>query len=244
MSDLLSKAPAPGGEIANDLNSHVINLCRVMQDDDLFKKLERKLEWTPYSKSEFELSKKPTRDPVERARRLVIRSFMGIELSGTAGTDSGFRMGNVSLSRLDKVGKRTFRNTARDWCNWKYELPAIKERLAGVMFYEMDAIKLIPQMSAPDCLQYIDPPYHKDTRSRMHGGARYEVEFDRYPELIDTVLNCRAMIVLSGYPHPSYRPLKKYGWKCFEKDYRANMSLERRTECIWVSPNVVRWLNR
>jgi hypothetical protein len=43
------------------------------------------------------------------------------------------------------------------------------------------------------------------------------------------------MIVLSGYPHASYEPLERAGWRRVDKDYRANMSLRRRTECLWMN---------
>jgi DNA adenine methylase len=236
-SCLLAKAPAPGGEILNDLNEDLINLFRVMQDEALAAALQRKLEWTPYALAELRLSREASQDPVERARRMVVRSFMGIEVSGTRGTASGFRMGNVDLGRKDQEGKRTFRNTALDWKNWKAALPALRKRLAGVMIYQRDALEFIRLMSSPDCLQYVDPPYHLDTRTRAHGGSRYQVEFAKHEELIAALLNSSSMFVVSGYPHPSYEPLVAAGWEKHEKSYRANMSLNRRTECLWISPN-------
>jgi len=238
-SVLLAKERAPGGEILNDLNGSTINLFRVMQDRANAAELQRRLDWTPYAKAELELSREPTDDPIERARRLVIRSFMGIEVAGVRGTASGFRMGNVDLRRRDQDGSRTFRNTGRDWNNWKAALFAIRERLADVMIYERDALEFIELMSASDSLIYVDPPYHIDTRTRAHGGSRYAVEFgaDRHLELIEALLRCPAMVVLSGYQHASYEPLENAGWRRVDKDYRANMSTRRRTECLWISPN-------
>jgi len=237
-SVLLSKSPAPGGEIINDLNRDVINLFRVMQDVDLAAELRAKLDWTPYAKAELEISRETSDSPVERARRLVIRSFMGIEVAGTRGTKSGFRMGNVDLRRLDRSGKRTFRNCALDWSNWKAALELIRERLGQVMIYERDAFDFIALMGCEDCLLYIDPPYHPDTRARAHLGSRYVVEFDeqQHDRLIQFLPSQRCMMVLSGYPHVSYDPLEKAGWRRVERSYRANMSETRRTECLWISP--------
>lgn len=238
-SVLLAKPPAPGGEIINDLNRDTINLFRVMQDATMAADLMRRLEWTPYAAAELAISREPSEDPVERARRMVVRSFMGIELAGTRGTASGLRMGNVDLMRLDQEGKRTFRNTAIDWDNWKAALPAIRERLARVMIYERDAFDFIRLVSAPDCLLYVDPPYHLETRTRAHGGSRYAVEFgiEEHKRLVATLVESSAMVVLSGYPHADYAPLEAAKWTRVEKDYRANMSLTRRTECLWISPN-------
>lgn len=241
-SVLLAKERAPGGEILNDLNRDTVNLFRVMQDSALAKELKRRLSWTPYALAELEISREPSPDPVERARRMCVRSFMGIEVAGTRGTASGFRMGNVDLQRLSQDKRRTFRNTGTDWENWKRALGAIRSRLAGVMIYERDAIEFIRLMAAPDSLLYIDPPYHLATRTRAHGGSRYAVEFPplAHERLVAELLVTPAMCVLSGYPHEIYAPLEAAGWQRVEKDYRANMSETRRTECLWISPNAQR----
>lgn len=237
-SILLAKAPAPGGEILNDLNRDIINLFRVMQNPRASSELFRRLHWTPFSKAELETSFLPSECPVERARRMLIRSFMGVEVAGVRGTRSGFRMGNVDLNRVDQNGVITFRNCARDWSNWLLALPAIRQRLSAVMIYERDALEFIDLMDSPECLLYLDPPYHPETRSRAHVGSRYKVEFseEQHLLLIARLLRCKAQCVLSGYPHKSYSLLEDFGWRRVEKDYRANMSLHRRTECLWISP--------
>lgn len=237
-SVLLAKAPAAGGEILNDLNAETVNLFRVMQNRKTAAELRRRLKWTPYAQAELVASREPGYDDVERARKLVVRSFMGIEVAGVAGTASGFRMGNVDLRRAGQDGKRTFRNCAVDFDNWRLGLDAIRERLSRVMIYERDALEFIGLMGAPDCLLYIDPPYHHDTRSRAHKGSRYAVEFgsEEQERLVTVLLETRAMVVLSGYPHACYAPLEAAGWARVDKDYRANMSPDRRTECLWINP--------
>lgn len=234
-SVLLAKAPAAKGEILNDLNRAVINLFRVMQDHELSGELIRRLEWTPYSAAELELSQDASDCPIEKARRMLIRSFMGIEVAGVRGTKSGLRMGNVDLRRLDQEGKRTFRNCARDWSNWKDQIEMIRERLRDVMIYERDALEFICLMDSPDCLMYIDPPYHPDTRS----GTRYAVDFDgtQHDLLVARILECDAKIVLSGYQSEAYSVLLDEGWKRVDRKSRANMSLRSRTESLWLSPN-------
>jgi DNA adenine methylase len=237
-SVLLGKSPAPGGEIINDLNTDVVNLFRVMQGVESSAELIRRLEWTPYAQAELVVSRESTDDPIEKARRMVIRSFMGIEVAGVRGSASGFRMGNVDLARVDQGGKMTFRNCAKDWTNWKAQLQVIRERLAEVMIYERDAIEFIDLMDAPECLIYVDPPYHTETRA----GTRYAVEFgdERHVELVNRLLKCKAMVVLSGYQCPEYEALESAGWERIDKDYRANMSATRRTESLWRSPSCAR----
>lgn len=237
-SVLLGKAPAPGGEILNDLNGDLANLFRVLQSRSAGDELERRLSWTPYAIAEQKLSREQSDCEIERARRLVVRSFMSIEVAGVKGTASGFRMGNVDLSRIGQDGKRTFRNCARDWANWKNALPAIRERLESVMIYQRDALEFIQMMNSSDCLLYVDPPYHEEVRSRKHGGSRYQVEFsaEEHANLLAILSGTEAMVVLSGYNHWSYERLEKLGWKKVTREYRANMSPNRRVECLWISP--------
>jgi DNA adenine methylase len=232
-SVLLAKTPAPGGEIINDLNRETINLFRVMQDVEQAAELKRRLEWTPYAQAELVIAASPSDDAVERARRLLIRSFMGIEGSGLVGRVSGFRMGSVDLRRLDQDGKRTFRNCANDWTSWKAAMELIRDRLSGVMIYERDALEFIEMMDSVDCLLYVDPPYHHEARS----GTRYAVEFSRHAELVTLLTKVSAMVVISGYECPEYAGLEQAGWRKVQKDYRANMSKRRRTECLWISPS-------
>jgi DNA adenine methylase len=233
-SVLLAKAPAPGGEILNDLNQDLINLFRVMQNGAAAAELQRRLDWTPFAKAELEVAREYSEDSIERARRMLIRSFMGIEVAGVRGTASGFRMGNVDLNRLDQEGSRTFRNCAKDWDNWRSALDSIRERLRHVMIYQRDALDFIDLMDASDCLLYLDPPYHPETRTN----TRYSVEFGpkEHVALIERLLRCKAKVVLSGYNHDSYSPLEAAGWVVKSKPYRANMSPRRRTECLWISP--------
>ena len=233
-SVLLAKEPASGGEMLNDLNGDLINLFRVMKDESQAQKLREKLKWTPYAHSEWmEARKDSTTNPVTRAQNLLVRSFMSIQVAGTTSSGSGFRMGNVDLRRVDRSGKKTFRNCARDWENWKTELEAIHQRLSQVMIYQRDALDFISLMDSPNCLLYIDPPYHHRTRSQ----TRYTVEFTEHEKLVSRLLDCSAKIIISGYDCQASRPLEEAGWERIEKPYRANMSKRRRTEILWRSPN-------
>src|SRR4051812_49100283 len=63
------------GEIYNDLDTEVVNVFRVLQRHP--RRLKRMLEVTPFARDEWELAYVRVKDPVERARRAIIRSFMG-----------------------------------------------------------------------------------------------------------------------------------------------------------------------
>lgn len=72
---LLNKAPAPV-EICNDKDGEIVNLFRVLRSEDAGRLLEAVM-LTPYSRDELNDSA-PAGDAVERARRLLVRSWMGI----------------------------------------------------------------------------------------------------------------------------------------------------------------------
>src|SRR5271170_963472 len=76
---LLAKEPS-AIEVFNDIDKQLFNLFQVLRDERLFKRLRRSLELTLYSRAEFDLAMQQSDDPVEAARRLLVRqrqSFSG-----------------------------------------------------------------------------------------------------------------------------------------------------------------------
>src|SRR5437868_3648689 len=76
-ASVLIQKPRSYGEVYNDLDQDVVNLFRILQVPAQAAALRDKLRLTPFSREEFELGYLDAEDPVERARRLVILSFMG-----------------------------------------------------------------------------------------------------------------------------------------------------------------------
>ena len=62
-------------EIYNDLDGDVVNLFRVMRDQ--YVELQRLVELTPFARAEFDLAYEPTDEPVEKARRMLVRAAFG-----------------------------------------------------------------------------------------------------------------------------------------------------------------------
>ncbi len=164
------------GEVYNDLDCDVVNLFRVLQDGEASAALLALLEATPFARDEFALSYQPCVNQVERARRLVMRSFMG--------------MGSVS--NLAIAGATGFRNNtkregtlpAHDWAGYPAALRLIIDRLQGVVIENRDACEVMAQHDEPDVLHYVDPPYMPETRSRLgnrkgSGYIAYAHDMDR-----------------------------------------------------------------
>jgi DNA adenine methylase len=100
-------------EIYNDLDDEVVNLFDVLRHPSLGPLLVQALELTPFARVEFARCYAATVDPVERARRLVVLSFMGFGSNAHAmgggdrrGRTTGFR------SNSSRSGENRFLQTA------------------------------------------------------------------------------------------------------------------------------------
>ncbi|MBG7380625.1 DNA adenine methylase, partial [Pseudomonas aeruginosa] len=144
-SVLLRKARSYA-EIYNDLDGDVVNLFRVARDHG--EKLRQALTLTPFARDEFEASYVETTDPLERARRLVIRSLQGFGTAAASGERTGFR----------STSTRSGTGPALDWRNYPDTLTAITERLQGVVIENRDALALMEYHDRPNTLHYVDPP--------------------------------------------------------------------------------------
>lgn len=228
---MLQKAPAKA-ECYNDLDETMISLFRVIQDPAGAERLVQLLERTPFSRAEFDLSYEPTDDPVEAARRTIIRSFMGFGSDGTAGVyKTGFRR---TVTQAQKF-------PASEWKSYPKALWRTIDRFRSVVLEQTDAFELMPDLDTEDTLFYVDPPYHPETRSagnRRRGQGyhvyKHELEAEDHVRLLDTLCALKGMVVLSGYPHPLYDE-RLPGWKRVERRAFADGGRER-TECIWINP--------
>lgn len=185
-------------EIYNDLDQEVVNLFRVLQHPEQASQLQEKLIVTPFAREEFELGYLACDEPVERARRLVILSFMGF---GSNGHNKSIRTGFRANSN------RSSTTPAHDWANYPIKLPSIIERLRGVIIENRDAMEVMLQHDSVNTLHYVDPPYIWETRSSaMHRNRayNYELSTEDHEKLLDFLLALEGSVVISGYPHPLY----------------------------------------
>lgn len=132
-SVLLQKERAAHMEIYNDLDSEIVNLFQVLRDPQQGEKLIALLELTPFAKDEFELAYQSANDPVEAARRVIVRSLMGFGTTGSNGRKTGFRSKSV----------RANSPPARVWSLYPPSLRAVIERLQGVVIDNRPAENVI-----------------------------------------------------------------------------------------------------
>lgn len=228
-SVLLQKTRA-AAEIYNDLDREIVNVFRVMRDQGV--QLIEKLRLTPFARDEFELSREPSVDAVEQARRTIVRSFMGY---GTTLT----RM-NVTDGLVQKTGFRRLRRdsttVALDWSGLPDAFVAIFERLQGVVIENRDACEVMEEHDSAETLHYVDPPYVHSSRQARDGaskmGYRHELDDDGHRKLAETLNRLDGAVILSGYPSELYDELFA-GWQRIERRAWA-INAGERCEVIWL----------
>jgi DNA adenine methylase len=210
-------------EVYNDLDDEIVNVFRVLRDLSLGEELRQMLFLTPFARSEYALSRKPADNPVEMARRTIVRSFMGHGGNAvTARYNNGFR------------GRREGYGPNRDFANYSDCVPAFVNRMRRVVIECMPALDLIPIYDTPCTLFYVDPPYLPETRTASGACYRHEMTLEQHRQLAEVLRSVHGMVILSGYDSPLYRELYA-DWEvdmCSTRGEKASP----RTEVLWISP--------
>lgn len=221
-ASVLLRKPRVYNEVYNDLDSDVVNLFRILRDETAAEKLIRSLTLTPYSREELETARQPCDDPIEKARRLIVRSFMGFGANSIHNHQTGFRSGFRSHST----------SGAGDWRNYPEALYAVVDRLRGVTIENDEALTVIARYDHPAALHYVDPPYVHDTRNNTRG-YRFEMSDQQHCELASVLNDISGMVVLSGYHGSLYDELYA-DWHVVEIDTHAD-GASKRTEVLWLN---------
>ena len=229
---VLLRKPRVHAEVWNDLDDDVVGLFRVLRDPVAADELVRRLELTPFARSEFRWSFDIGADScaIERARALVIRSFQGFGSNAHAGHSTGFRA-NSSRSGTTPAG---------DWANYPDALRAVVARLRGVVVENRPALEVIATHDSPDTLHYVDPPYLWETRQLSSGAVapknryRYEMDAAQHADLLAALRDVSGMVVLSGYPDDRYDTALPQ-WRRVERAAFAD-GARPRTEVLWINP--------
>lgn len=212
-------------EIYNDLDGDVVNLFRVLRSSDAARLVEM-VRLTPFARREFADAYRPSEDPLEQARRLLIRSFMGFAAKGATGNTTGFRANST----------RSGTTPGEDWANYPDALALVVRRLAGVVIENRPAADVMLHHDGPETLHYVDPPYVHETRSKGGVGSyRHEMTTDEHARLLEALCDLKGMVVLSGYPHPIYDATLR-GWERVTRKALADRA-RPRVEVLWLNPS-------
>lgn len=224
-ASVLLRKPRSYAEVYNDLDLDIVNFFRVLQNEKSAADIERLLRLTPFAREEFKIAWGQTRNKVERARRLVIRSFMGF---GSAAHNSDHATGFRSNSN------RSGTTPAHDWMNYPNQIELFTERLRGVVIENRPAIDVIRQHDSEDTLHYCDPPYvHETRKARQAGNYKFEMTDDQHRDLAEALHNVAGMVIVSGYPCALYDEIYS-GWAMYTRNHLAD-SAQPRVEAIWLN---------
>lgn len=224
---VLLRKPRAYAEVYNDLDAEIVNLFRVLRDEGQAARLIELLRLTPFARAEFEASYDAAGEPVEDARRFVVRSFMGHGANAhNPNVSTGFR----------SYANQNGRHPAKDWMNYPQALASAVERLQGVTVESRDALKVMAAHDAEATLHYVDPPYVWATRARSDRQRSYVHELDDAGHilLLQQLVDLQGMVVLSGYPCDLYDDTLT-GWRRIERAALADGARER-TEVLWLNP--------
>lgn len=217
-ASVLLRKPRSPEEIYNDADAEVVNLFRVLRGEGAERLIEQ-IRLTPFSREEYMAAHRPIKDPVERARRLVVRSFLG------RGVNSQARR---RLFRWSGAGQAC--SPAADWAALPAHMPAMVERLRGVVIESRDPLALIGECDAPTTLFYVDPPY----QDRLRAGARGDPLDRRLETLLSVLSGLGGMVVLSGCATRLYDDALP-GWRRRDGP-SAGDGGRSRTESAWLNP--------
>lgn len=211
-------------ETINDLDGDVVNLFYVLRERP--EELKRVLQLTPYSREEYDKSFEDSEDPLEKARRFMVKTTQAI------GAKLGHGKCGWRNHKSMKIG-----GTACKWGGITETIDVAASRLRGtttnlVQIEHMDAFRLIERYNTPEALIYIDPPY---VRSSRKSGAlyRHEMTDEDQKRLLELIVKSRAKIIISGYDNELYKKALD-SWKT-DSTMSQTTSSKMACEKIWMN---------
>ena len=231
-ASVLLRKPRAYAEIYNDLDDEIVNVFSVLRNEQASQRLREALRLTPFARTEFRRAYERSEDPVEQARRTLIRSLIGYGSDAVNGNHkTGFRSNS----------NRSHTTPAHDWRNYPPLLEAFTERLAGVVIEHRDALDVIAQHDSEGTLFYVDPPYVHATRSTAHNSSkrnyRHEMSDDDHRSLAAALHGVRGMVIVSGYESPLYEEVFS-DWTRTRRTAYAD-GARRRREVLWMNAPVL-----
>lgn len=221
---VLLKKPRAYSEVYNDLDGEIFNLFRMARDHG--QQLKELCRLTPFSRAEFQESYNPSADPMEQARRTLVRSFMGFGSAGATGQATGFRANS----------NRSGTTPAHDWANYPESMDAVIERLRGCVLENRDAVDCFKQHDSEQTLIYVDPPYVLSTRyqGEKTDCYRFEMSDQQHHALAQSLHEVRGMVIVSGYASDLYDKQLYPSWTRIERTAFADGAKER-VEVLWMN---------
>lgn len=216
-------------EVYNDLSSELFTIFKVLRDKEKAEELKRLLYLTPWSLEEYleAHEHEENETDIERARKGIVRSFMGSGVGSLHRSHCGF---------LAKIDNESFVcNQSAAWQTYREAIPDFTERLQGVIIDNRDAMRVIEVYDRHETLFYVDPPYVLDTWRKTDKKCYATImDNEAHKRLLKLLKEVKGCVILSGYDSDEYNESLK-GW-IKQKKTTLNQLNQYRSECIWISP--------
>ena len=222
---LFNKAPSDI-ETVNDLDHNVTNLFRCIQENS--ERLAGMVMTTPFSREKYEDTYKldvweimMPDEPYHKALRFLIQCWQG----------HGFRTNGYKVGWKNDVQGRESMYALWNWYRLPERIINIAERLRKVQIENRPALEVIKRFNYDNVFMYIDPPYLLGTRA----GKQYAHEMTdaEHEELLKTLLQSKAKIMVSGYESDMYNEyLSDWNKALFSSCAEHG---KQRTEVVWMN---------
>jgi DNA adenine methylase len=209
-------------ETINDLDGNVVNLFKIIRERS--EELARLVEFTPWSREEYNNSYTMTGESLEDARRFLVRMWqaIGAKSSDITGWRSNIQALNGNVPQ------------------WSTKLPQKILDISWRLKHLGNHLVQIENRPALDCINrynrenvfiYADPPYVRSTRS----GRIYAIEMidQDHIELLEILKNHKGKVMISGYESELYNDLLQ-GWHIEKLMAKCEGGQERR-EILWMN---------
>lgn len=209
-------------ETINDIDGNIVNLfevCRNYPDE-----LAKAINLTPFSRDEFIRCNAPSDNPIEQARRTLVRYHQS------------FGTSNSSKNSWRNVQTYGGPRCATMWNCLPEIIVNCCERLKEAQIENTDALTLIERYNDEATLIYCDPPYLQNLRKKNI--YKHEMSNEQHIELLKLLKASMSKIILSGYDNDLYNA-ELSDWNTAEKKTTAQMGLYR-IEKLWMNfePNL------
>ncbi len=204
-------------ETINDIDGNIVNLFKVCRENP--DELARLIELTPFAREEFAACYEKSDDPVEQARRTLVRYHQSY--------------GTSNSSRRSWRNVQTYGGprTATMWNNLPDIICEVCGRLKEAQIECIDAIELIKRYDDENTLIYCDPSYLPDLRKKYI--YKHEVNEDYHRKLLAALKKSKSKVVLSGYDNDLYNT-ELSGWSTDTVQTVIQMG-QHRTEKLWMN---------
>ena len=210
-------------ETINDLDNEIFNLFLQIRDNP--EELMMLLMNTPWSRAEYDLAFVKTENPVEQARRCLVRFWFAIAANLRTKNSMRFEIlrNSGALTRFHQSLPEIIMLASERLKHNKKSIVQIENR---------NVFELLPKYNCENVFMYLDPPYMPETRKKKKV-YKHELTSDEHEELLKLICQSKAKIIISGYRSELYTHYLN-GWR-LEQTTAKDQAGNNRTECIWMN---------